>query len=103
MTALTLPRETLELLKTTVTADVSPAGTPQFAFTVPGDRPVTWVDGAWDDDAVQIGALFERVALTPLIGPGGEVTLTPGDYQVWIRNTDTPEIPVEQFGLLTIT
>ena len=35
-----------------------------------------------------------------LVGPGGTVTLTAGDYHVWVKVTDNPEIPVRKAGIL---
>lgn len=38
------------------------------------------------------------------VGPSTAHLLTPGDYQVWVRITDAPEIPVlSHVGGITIT
>ncbi|WP_328336754.1 hypothetical protein [Streptomyces violaceus] len=52
-----------------------------------------WHTAAWDDTDVRI-----------LIGPGSDLTLTAGDYRVWI-NLDPPgaENVVRQSGILTVT
>lgn len=73
----------------------------QFAFT-PASYPVTepsaWVTGTW--------ATFPGPAYWAqcLVGPQNAATaLTIGTWQVWLRITDNPEIPVLQPSLLTIT
>lgn len=66
--------------------------TVQFAFTRLTDNPSTWVAGTW-------GA--SNVARC-LVGPGGVITLTPERYQVWIKITDNPEIPVIKVDTLTV-
>lgn len=38
-----------------------------------------------------------------LIGPGGDVTLAPGDWQEWVRIIDNPEQPLRKPGILVIT
>lgn len=37
-----------------------------------------------------------------LVGPSGTIELPDGTYQVWVRVTATPEIPVIRSGLLEI-
>lgn len=37
-----------------------------------------------------------------LLGPGGTVELSPGDYQSWVRITDNPERPVRKPGVVTV-
>jgi hypothetical protein len=29
-----------------------------------------------------------------LVGPGGSITLSVGNYRIWVRITDAPEIPI---------
>jgi hypothetical protein len=92
-----------EYLRYQVTATVAGAVyTPtsdvvQFAFPVTGAQPSTWLSGSWET----VGSnYFARV----LVGPtGGVVTLTAGTtYDVWMKITDSPEIPVRLVGKLTV-
>lgn len=69
----------------------------QFAFTARGGTPVNWVLGAWETDTAG------KHWATCLVGPGG--AFTPADdtmYDVWIKITDSPEIPVRRIDLLVI-
>lgn len=75
----------------------------EFAFTavnvdpVPGD----WKAGSWDGTQPrQPGTAYIAHCL---VGPGGTVALPTGKYTMWVRITDSPEIPVIPFGLLHIT
>lgn len=73
----------------------------QFAFT-PATYPVTepsaWVTGSW---SVFPGPAYWAQCL---VGPlNGGTALSIGTYQVWVRITDNPEIPVLQPTLLKIT
>lgn len=38
-----------------------------------------------------------------LVGPGGAVTLTDGTWQMWVRVTSTPEMPVLHAGPVQVT
>ncbi len=37
-----------------------------------------------------------------LVGPGAALTLTPGTYGVWVKVTDSPEVPVKRSGALVV-
>lgn len=76
--------------------------TVQFAFVLVGDDidSATFVSGTWGTDTSTTPSTYQA---TCLIGPGGTTTLTAGDYQVLIKITDSPEIPVLRVpGLLTV-
>lgn len=102
--ALEIQRESTEYVFTGWTGDV-PAVGGDLAFLAAGVRPTT---GDWkpavvvDDsgDALWPDAVLSGVAGTYYIAikigayNGGTLTLTPGDYQVWARLTDTDEQPV---------
>lgn len=105
--AVTIERESTEYLKAKVESDVSPGGTPQFAFT-PADtdeRPDVFADGAWLAAAVVVTIdgvqMFRRWARTPLLGPDGSV-LEPGEYVGWFKNADAPEKPVMRCGRVIV-
>jgi len=105
--AVTIERESAEYLKARVESDVSPVGTPKFAFTLVDTdaRPAEFVDGAWLGAAVAVVIdgvpMFRRWARTSLVGPGGTV-LAPGEYFGWIKNTDAPEVPVMKCGRVIV-
>lgn len=76
----------------------------QFAFTASGASlaGATWVAGEWDGDSPVPGTSSDYTALC-LVGPGGTVALPVGTYQVSVKITDSPEIPVLSAYLLKIT
>jgi hypothetical protein len=87
-----------EYLKVPVTftvagADIDPTGDPvQVALPVHGTDPVSgdWVTGSWE---VQGSTRWARI----LIGPGAKV-LAKGTYDVWVKVTDSPEVPALKGG-----
>lgn len=97
-------RESTEYLYVGVTGDVPTVGV-EVALMGAGDRPESgdWetavlVDDAGDplwDDATASGVTGNYFAAL-LVGSfgGNPVTPVPGDYQVWLRVTDTTERPV---------
>ena len=60
----------------------------QVAFTLPGINPINadWKTAAWGDTVLGIAQI--------LIGPGTTSVLTVGDYDVYVKITDSPEVPV---------
>lgn len=85
-------------------ATYNPAGdTVQMAFTpltYPPTSPTSgsWVSGSWETFP---GPAYWAQAL---VGPAnGGTALALGTYQVWLKITDSPEVPVLQPCLLTIT
>lgn len=68
----------------------------QFAFTNGGANPVTYYAGSWE---TVNGSYFALC----LIGPAaGVITLTPGTWTVWMKITDSPEVPVRNVGTITV-
>lgn len=59
------------------------------------------VSGDWKAASWVTGASQPYIAQC-LIGPGGVITLTAGIYDVWIKITDSPEIPAKYVDQLTI-
>lgn len=81
-------------------ADYDPTGdTVEFSFTTFADDadPTAWNIGDWETDPGPPIRYYGRV----VIGTGG-VVLAVGKYHVWVRITDSPEIPVRLVGVLTI-
>lgn len=80
-------------------ASIDPTGdVVAFAFMRPGHAPTSgdFVAGTWET------AGSEYLARC-LIGTGGAKVLTPGLYRIWIKVTDSPEIPARDVDSLTIT
>src|SRR5688572_15876877 len=78
------------------------AATVQFAHLTSGlDKPDPgdWKTGSWD--VTRIGTYVAQCN----VGPGGAVTLSPGNYYTWIKITDpvAGEIPIEQIAKLIVT
>lgn len=68
-----------------------------FAFTATEDATgASWSGGSWETIS---GEYWARC----LVGTGGAVQLTPDIYYVWVKITDSPEIPVKMAGLLEVT
>jgi hypothetical protein len=73
-----------------------------FAFKQAGAEPVTgdWVTGSWMTGVTSPGTFIAQC----LIGPdGGTTTPTPGAYAIWVKITDSPEVPVLQPGIIQVT
>lgn len=89
-----------------VSVSVTKAGIPfdptgdtvQMAFPLPNVEPVLadWKASSWESTG---GNYWARC----LVGPSGTVTLADGNYDVWVKITDSPEIPVRKVGSLSIT
>ena len=99
----------LQYVQAAVTATVSgssynPTSDPvQFAFMAgtaqPG--PSDWKTGSWDGTALRPSG--NSYTAQVLVGPGGTVTLPVGTYTMWVKITDSPEVPVIQVGILQVT
>jgi hypothetical protein len=80
-------------------AAVSPTGdTVQMAFTHGGALPASgdWHSASWETAGTQYYARC-------LVGPASGVILAPGTYAVWVKITDSPEVPVRSPAQLAIT
>jgi hypothetical protein len=95
-----------EYVSASITATV--AGAPynptsdlvEFSFPTPGARPTVWYPGSWDPAPNPRTNVYTAICL---IGPTGTANPPIGTYQVFIRVTDNPEIPILPAGLLTLT
>lgn len=99
-----IDRDSTEYLYIGVTGEV-PSASAEVAFVAAAARPIEgdWetaiiVDDAGDtlwDDAVASGVAGDYF-VARLVGPfgGNDVVLTAGDYQCWVRLTDTTERPI---------
>lgn len=72
-----------------------------MAFTVQGVRPQStdWKTASWNTAAL-VGP--NNYLARCLVGPGGTVQLAAGQYKIWVKITDNPEIPQIPAGQLTI-
>lgn len=93
------------MIKVSATKDglaVDPTGnTVQMAFPLAGAAPVAgdWKSASWETDATTSPDTYYARCL---VGPSGTVALTAGTYDVWVKVTDNPEIPVMKCGLLEV-
>ena len=93
-----------EYLHCKVVADDDPTGdVVQWAFLDRGtqwpNETTTWVDGGWKP-----GSTAQDAVARVLVGPeNGGHPLTVGQYRVWLRITDNPEVPVKLAGYLTMS
>lgn len=69
--------------------------TVEFSFTKSGE-PATWHAGDWQQVSQNV---FARI----LVGTGGTVALADGDYTVWLKVTQTPEVVVKPAGRLLVS
>lgn len=94
---------TLELVRVTVSensTDIS-GDDVQLAFVAPGFAPVEldWIDAAWEAGGPPwIATLIVGDGAAALDGAELDV----GEYEVWVRVTDSPEIPVRAVFRLII-
>jgi hypothetical protein len=75
----------------------------QFAFMptptqIPGNTD--WVSGVWETDTSNILYPYNAKCL---IGPAGAVTLGTGNYIIYLKVTDSPEVPVLVGGQLVVS
>jgi hypothetical protein len=68
-----------------------------FAFVADGDTldTATWVEGSWEPTTT-------RTIARVLVGPGGTVTLSPGDYRCYLRVSGVEAVPVLFVGVLRV-
>lgn len=99
--AATIPAVSTEYLHGPVTANVAlDTQVVEVAFITPSSATpndtTSWVTATWEG-----GAATTRTWRV-LIGPGTPAPLAVGSYGVWVRITDTPEVPVRKHDVLTI-
>lgn len=95
----TIYASTIEYIRSSVTASVTlDAQVVEMQLTAktptgsPPQTPVSWQAAAW------VGAAGTTRTCRSLFGP-----LNPGQYDLWVRVTDTPEVPVRVSGTVTVT
>lgn len=93
----------LERVKVPVTATVNGAaynptgGTVVMAFKRPKDTPAAgdWRTASWE-------TISGKHHARALVGPGGVVELTTGRWNVWVKISDDPEVPVIDAGAIEV-
>lgn len=73
-----------------------------MAFVAPGAIPASgdWQTATWE---TTVGPPAVYTALC-LVGPGGTITLAAANYSVFVKVSDSPEVPVIPVsGLLSVT
>lgn len=58
-----------------------------------------WKTASWDADASTYPPTYYAQCL---VGPAGTVTLAAGTWTVWVKVTDSPEVPVERAGQMKV-
>ena len=98
---LVIPAVSVEYLHIPVTSDVTLDAQPvSLAFTATAvrlDDAVMWNDAEWAGDP---GTSRTCRLLT---GPGAAAAPGPGIWNVWVKVTSSPEIPVRHAGQIKIT
>ena len=97
--AIRIPVSSTEYLKVSITADVTlSAQTVDIAIIPARGRPVAldWKPAAWT------GSPGTTRAAMILIGPGTANVIALGEYDVWTKVSDNPEVPTDPAGRLTV-
>lgn len=97
----------LQYIKVPVTAVVNGASTNPtadtvvMAFVAPSvnPAPADWQIASWETATAPTTTYYARC----LIGPGGTIALPAAHYYVWVKITDSPEVPAIVAGTLTVT
>lgn len=85
------------VIATEAGAAVNPTSdTVEMAFPAEGEAPADWVAASWET----AGTIhFARCHVGP---DGGDIELDAGLYDVYVKITDSPEVPVKKSGLLEV-
>jgi hypothetical protein len=100
-----ISQTSLQYVRVPVTASVLGAAynptsdTVQMAFLADGAVPQSgdWKVASWETDVVT-----GQYRAKCLVGPSGTVTLTAGTYRIFVKISDSPEIPVLEADLLSV-
>lgn len=69
---------------------------PETASPVSAD----WKTAAWEANTAVVPNLYSARCL---VGTGGVITLTAGTWYVWVKITDSPEVPAIYSGRIRVT
>jgi hypothetical protein len=97
---MTIQATSLEYIKVSVAKEdgTSPMADPVYmAFMSTDSNPSAgdWKTASWTNPG---NVYYARC----LVGPGGTVTLAAGYYSVFVKVTDSPEVPVRKAGYLEV-
>lgn len=99
MTDIKIPQTSKEYVSATVTADVTlNAQTVEIAIRAGTEAAFTWLPAQWLGSA---GTTRQCRTTNPVDFTAVAYPKTP--YEVYVRVTDTPEIPLLHAGTLTVT
>lgn len=59
-----------------------------------------WETASWETDATTDPDQYRAKCL---VGPGGDATLAAGTWYVWVKVTDSPDVPVKYSGVIRVT
>ena len=93
-----LSTETIMVLVEDVLGVALSGLTVQMAFTAGQPTGPDWKAATWTTLTAPT-----RYFATCLVGPAGTVTLADGVYEIWVKVTATPEVPVKFGGYLVVT
>lgn len=94
--SISIPFGSLEYVKATVTADVTLADAMPVSISLSTGGVHSWRSGTWTGTAA-----VTRTARTS--SPVDFSTLAKGTYVVYVKLTDSPEVPIMQAGTLKVT
>lgn len=92
-----IPRGSAEYVKAVVTADVNLSMTVEMALTKTGAAH-TWLPAEWTGS---VG--LTRTARTTAAQTFSTANYPASSYQVYVRLTDTPELPIVKAGTVKVT
>ena len=78
------------------------SNTVEFAFPAEDAEPSTWTAGSWDGSAASIEGTRYYTVAEIIIGTGGDIALTDGKYDVYVRIDAGSETPVLHCGQLRV-
>jgi hypothetical protein len=67
-----------------------------MAFPATGGEPTTFITGSW----LTLSGIYYALCL---VGPGAGIALSIGFYDVYVKISDNPEVPILLSGLLEVT
>jgi hypothetical protein len=102
MSTLSLEYVRVRVQATESGAAQDPTGdTVAMAFVAAAVNPggTDWKTASWETDTTTTPDTYYARCL---VGPAGTVTLAAGTYDVWVKVTDSPEIPALRAGSLEV-
>jgi len=102
VTTVNIPRESVEKLETSITADSDPTSLPvSFAFVQGDDRPSAFIAGTWKGTYAS-GRATTATPTLGAVGSGAEVELGSGAWIAYVKVSASPEAPVRRCGSVNL-